>query len=96
MQAAEEGAFIEFCGSTLVPANAQERMDRFADAIRKVGPEFVILSTDLGQAGSQLPPDGLAAFILALKARGFTDQEVDRMAKENPARLLGLAPLPKS
>ena len=88
--AAKEGAFIEFCGSTLVPANAQERMDRFADAIRKVGPEFVILSTDLGQTGNPLPPDGLAAFIMALKARGFTDQELDRMSKQNPAKLLGL------
>lgn len=65
-------------------------MDRFADAIRKVGPQFVILSTDLGQAGSPLPPDGFAAFILALKARGFTDQELDLMAKQNPAKLLGL------
>jgi hypothetical protein len=91
MQAAtREGAFIEFCGGSLVPANSGERIDRFADAIRKVGPEFVILSTDLGQAGNPLPPDGLAAFMLALKARGFTDQEVDRMAKQNPATLLGL------
>lgn len=92
MQAAtKEGAFVEFCGSTLVPANSAERMDRYADAIRKVGPEFVILSSDLGQAGNPLPPDGLAAFILALKARGFTDQELDRMTKQNPATLLGLS-----
>jgi predicted metal-dependent phosphotriesterase family hydrolase len=27
---------------------------------------------------------------VALKARGFTDQELDRMTKQNPARLLGL------
>lgn len=91
MQAAtKEGALIEFCGGSLLPANSGERMDRFADAIRKVGPQFVILSTDLGQAGSPLPPDGFAAFILALKARGFTDQELDLMAKQNPAKLLGL------
>jgi len=26
----------------------------------------------------------------ALRSKGFTDQELDRMAKQNPARLLGL------
>jgi hypothetical protein len=50
----------------------------------------VILSTDLSQAESPLPPDSYAAFILALKAPGFSDQELDLMAKQNPAKLLGL------
>ena len=31
-----------------------------------------------------------ARFLLALRAKGFTEQEVDRMSKQNPARLLGL------
>jgi predicted metal-dependent phosphotriesterase family hydrolase len=26
----------------------------------------------------------------ALRKKGFTDQELDRMSKQNPARLLGL------
>ena len=43
--------------------------------------------TDMGNA---LPADGLATFIDALRQKGFTDQELDRMAKQNPARLLGL------
>jgi hypothetical protein len=89
-QAAKEGAFIEFAGSTLMPADAAARIDRYAEAIRKVGPQFCILSTDLGQKGNPLPPDGFATFIGALRARGFTEQETDRMSKENPARLLGL------
>ena len=37
-----------------------------------------------------LPPDGFGAFLVALRGKGFTAQEVDRMAKQNPARLLGL------
>ena len=90
-----EGAFIEFCGSSLLPASAAERMDKWARDIRELGPEHVILSTDLGQANNPLPPDGLAAFMLALKVRGYTDQELDMMAKDNPATLLGLPPAPK-
>ena len=89
-EAAKLGAFIEFVGGSLASADAGARIDRFADAIRKIGPEFCILSSDLGQPGRALPPDGFAAFLVALRAKGFTEQEVDRMSKQNPARLLGL------
>src|SRR4029453_8042181 len=88
--AAKEGAFIEFTGGSVRAANAAARIDSYADAIRKVGPEFCILSSDLGQKGNPLPADGLAEFVMALRMRGFSDQDLDRMAKQNPARLLGL------
>jgi predicted metal-dependent phosphotriesterase family hydrolase len=55
-----------------------------------VGPQFCILSSDLGQKANALPPDGYAAFIAALRAKGFTQQELDRMSKQNPAQLLAL------
>jgi len=89
-EAAKYGALIEFVGGSLAGADAAPRMDRFADAIRKIGPESCILSSDLGQKGNALPPDGFAAFISALRARGFSEQETDTMSKRNPARLLGL------
>jgi hypothetical protein len=89
-EAAKEGAFIEFAGGSVTGAGASSRMDSFADAIRKVGPEFCILSTDLGQRGNPQPPDGFGEFLLAMRAHGFTEREVDLMAKQNPARLLGL------
>ena len=56
----------------------------------QVGPEFCILSSDLGQQGNALPADGFAAFLAALRARGLTEQDIDRMSKQNPAKLLGL------
>jgi predicted metal-dependent phosphotriesterase family hydrolase len=89
-EAAARGAFIEFAGGSLANADAAARMSRFADAIRQVGPQFCILSSDLGQKANALPPDGYAAFIAALRAKGFTEQELDRMSKQNPAQLLGL------
>jgi hypothetical protein len=90
-EAAKEGAFLEFCGSSMRNATAAARVERFAKAIREVGPEFCILSSDLGQRGNPLPADGFADFILTLGAKGFTDRELDLMTKENPAKLLGLA-----
>ena len=89
-EAAKLGAFLEFVGSSPVSADARERYDRFADAIRKVGPAFCILSSDLGQMGNPLPVDGFGAFLFALRERGFTQQEIDLMSKENPAKVLGL------
>jgi hypothetical protein len=89
-EAAARGAFIEFSGGSLATPDAAARMDRFADAIRQVGPQFCILSSDLGQKANALPPDGYAAFIAAMRAKGFTGQELDRMSKQNPAQLLAL------
>ena len=89
-EAAAAGAFLEFVGSSMEAADAGARVGRMADAIRGVGVEHCILSSDLGQPGNPLPPDGFGAFLVALRARGFTEQEVRRMAGENPARLLGL------
>ena len=89
-EAAKLGALVEFVGGNIGDADGKARMDRFADAIKKIGPEFCILSSDLGQKGNPLPTDGFAAFLGAMKARGFTDQDVDRMARRNPAQLLGL------
>jgi hypothetical protein len=89
-EAARLGAFIEFCAGSLTPPDTAARLDRYADAIRKVGPGSVVLSSDLGQKGNALPPDGFAAFLVALRSRGFTESELSRMSKENPAKLLGL------
>ena len=89
-EAAKLGAFIEFVGGSLAENDAGARVDRFADAIRKIGPEFCILSSDLGQVGNPSPPDGFAAFLAALRVRGFSEHEVDLMSKHNPATLLGL------
>jgi hypothetical protein len=89
-EATKQGAFIEFAGGAVGGATAAARIDKYADAIRMIGPDFCILSSDLGQKGNALPPEGFAAFVLELRARGFSDQDLDRMSKVNPARLLGL------
>jgi microsomal dipeptidase-like Zn-dependent dipeptidase len=89
-EATRLGAFIEFTRGPGAEADAQTRIDRIAEQIRQVGVEHAVLTSDLGQAGSPLPADGLASFMEGLRKRGFNNQELDRMAKENPARLLGL------
>jgi predicted metal-dependent phosphotriesterase family hydrolase len=89
-EAARLGAFLEFVGGSLAGPEAAARMDRFADAIRKIGPDFCVLSSDLGQKGNALPPDGFGQFLAALQSKGFTQEEIERMSKRNPAQLLNL------
>jgi len=89
-EAVKLGAFIEFVGGSLATSDAETRLRRFTEAIRSVGPASCILSSDLGQPGNALPADGFGEFLVALRAKGFSDQEIALMSKENPARLLGL------
>ena len=89
-EAAGLGAYIEFVYNALIGATKAFELPEYAAAIRAVGPENCILSSDLGQAGNPLHPDGLEAFFAALRSQGFTVSEIERMAKNNPARLLGL------
>jgi carbon monoxide dehydrogenase subunit G len=89
-RAAELGGLVEFVGGSLMSQDAEARIDRIADAIRAIGAESCIVSSDLGQSGNAPPPEGFGAFLAALRARGFTELDLDRMSKRNPARLLGL------
>lgn len=84
------GVLIEFVSGTLATPNAQTKIQQLASQIRQVGVEHAIISSDLGQAGNPLPADGLAVYMDALRQQGFTDAELDQMAKTNPAKLLGL------
>jgi hypothetical protein len=90
-QAAGDGAYIEFVYSAMLGKNAIVSMDDYAKAIRAVGPKFCILSTDLGQVGNPLHPDGMAMFIEAIRKEGFSQGDINLMAKINPARALGLS-----
>jgi Family of unknown function (DUF6282) len=89
-EAASLGAFIEFVGGSPEGQGSAARIDGIATAIRQVGVASSILSSDLGQQGNPLPPDGFGAFIEALRQRGFSDRDLEVMSKQNPARLLGL------
>lgn len=89
-EAAALGAFVEFSGGNPTNAAGRQRMGQFAEAIRAVGVDSCILSTDLGQANNPLPVDGFAALLVAMREQGLTVAQVEQMAKRNPAKLLGL------
>jgi hypothetical protein len=65
-------------------------LQMYADAIKALGADHCVISTDLGQYLNPLPADGLKEFILGLKKLGITEEQIGWMARRNPARLLGL------
>ncbi len=91
-EAAKMGAYLEYVYNALLPSAGPTR-STFADyarAIHAVGAERCILSSDLGQAGNPVHPEGWKAYLEGLRKAGITDAEIDMMARRNPARFVGI------
>jgi len=89
-QAAALGAYLELVYNGLTGAAKEFDFADYAKAIRGVGVDHCILSSDMGQPANPLHPDGLELFFDGLRKQGFSQSEIDRMSKANPAALLGL------
>ena len=84
------GAYIEHCFNVCMPLF--ERLDPkiIAEAIKTVGSEHCILSTDLGQVGNPSPVEGVRMMIAAMLKCGLNRQEVELLVSTNPSHLLSL------
>lgn len=89
-EAAKLGAFVEFVYNGLTGSGKQFDFADYAKAIRFVGVEHCILSSDMGQPKNPIHTDGLIAFFKGLREQGFTQAEIEQMSRTNPARLIGL------
>jgi hypothetical protein len=107
-EAVKMGAFVEItCLSSFVPVERlggklnEAAYQRALQLIRTLGPEHIIVSTDMGRmhsgnkvAGNPTSPQAFAAAAKLLRAEGFTERQISMMFKDNPARLLGLPVTP--
>jgi hypothetical protein len=80
------GAKIEHCFTTMYTNKAP--WDAFFESVRVVGPERVILSTDLGQTINPPVADGFGMFAQKMLDAGFSQAQVRRMAVTNPAEIV--------
>ncbi|MDO5134096.1 MAG: DUF6282 family protein [Eubacteriales bacterium] len=62
-------------------------MESFVEQIREVGPEHVILDGDFGQYDAPYFDDAMVDYLEKLSAF-FTEEELSKMIRENPAQLL--------
>jgi Family of unknown function (DUF6282) len=100
-QLAEMGAFIELAflhfragpDATLpfLTYWAQVNAKAVAQALKTIGAQSLVISSDVGQSGNMTHPDGLELAIVEMKSAGISDAAIDVMMRKNPARLLGLA-----
>jgi len=89
-EAATLGAYLELVSGFATSKEAEAQVRAHVEAIRKIGAEHFILSSDRGQLNGPLHPDALVTAAKALMSHGISERDIDRMLKENPARLLGL------
>jgi hypothetical protein len=86
VELANLGAMIEHCFTTMYTNKAP--WDVYFESVRKVGPERVVLSTDLGQTINPPVAEGFAMFAQKMLDAGFKPADVRRMAVTNPAALI--------
>lgn len=87
---ADMGAIIEH---SLTPCmHLRQRLDprKIVEAIRVVGADRCILSSDMGQPVNPLPAEGYRMFIETMMHLGISKDEIDIMTKKNPAKLMNL------
>lgn len=66
-------------------------METARQILNRVSLDQIILDSDYGQRGNGSPAEGMYKYIQRLKEElGTTEQQINIMLKENPAKLLGL------
>ena len=60
------------------------------DAIKAIGPEYCIMSTDSGQVVNPPPVKVMTRYIQEMLDYGFSERAIRTMTAKNPARILGL------
>lgn len=89
--AQSEGVFFERClVSTLLGARHTVPFAMIAQQIRSVGVDSTIAATDHGLPKALAPVDAMRAYIRQLAESGFSRPEIEKMVRDNPARLLQL------
>jgi hypothetical protein len=63
---------------------------RAIEFIKALGTQNVFVASDSGLVGTPNHPDALAMAAKSLRAAGFSEQDLNRMFKQTPARLVGL------
>lgn len=84
------GAYFERCYARVVNGRWEKNLEINLKAIEEVGFESTIVSTDAGQTENPLWSQELFNYISFLHKAGLTDEAIDKMTKENPAKLLNL------
>jgi predicted metal-dependent TIM-barrel fold hydrolase len=84
--------YAEFTSQFGSQSASPETVKQYVEGIRAAGADHAFVSSDTGQVNSDFQPDALAKCAKVLRANGFSEQEVAKLFKVNPAKILGIAP----
>jgi hypothetical protein len=87
-EAVKLGGAIEITAGALSRDGAAKT--RAIEVIKTLGTQNVFVASDSGLVGTPNHPDAMAMAIKSLRGAGFSEQDLNRMFKETPARLVGL------
>lgn len=87
-EAVKLGGAIEITAGTVSGSGPNKA--RAIEAIKALGTQNVFIASDSGLVGTPNHPDAMAMAAKALRAAGFSEQDLNRMFKDTPARLIGL------
>ncbi len=87
---AARGVMIETCVQSVWSKGAEQSPKVLADQIKAVGAESVIMATDGGLLSSPVPPQAMLWYIEQMLQHGISAEDIEKMVKVNPGRLLGL------
>jgi len=93
----DKGAYLEFAECSCIPWPGMNdwviafdySMALIKELIKDKGADHLVLITDAGQPGNK-PVPGWKMFIKTLLAQGVSEEDINVMAKEVPAKLIGL------
>ena len=85
------GVYLEYVGVELLHESLGKSKSIMTGMIKAVGAEHCMISTDMGLAFEPPPVEGMRTAISSLLKKGISEQEIDRMIKVNPAKLLNLS-----
>jgi len=86
----ERGAFIEHCFVVTTALSERLEPNAIAEAVRFVGAERCILSTDFGQLRNPPPWEGIQIMLTTLLQCGLSEKQLKILVKDNPCQLLNL------
>lgn len=88
-QLTRKGVFFERC---FYATNSPQKLpvEAVAEAIKLVGADTTVISSDFGQAYNVPPVEGLAFFLKELARCGVPEKDLRRMITDHPASLLNM------
>ena len=83
------GARAEYTFLSCMPSRNRSTPGEIVSAVRAVGVENCVVTTDFGQWMNPPPAEGMRMAIAELLNAGLTEDEVSTLVKENPLQLVG-------